>query len=67
MKKIGLILVLFTFLVGCASTGLSPGPSPEVGDNAPDFSIVDVSGNEVRLNDFKGMKNVVLIFYANGL
>ncbi len=35
----------------------------KVGDNAPDFSLVDVSGNEVRLSNFKGKKNVVLIFY----
>ena len=35
-----------------------------MGDNAPDFSLVDVSGNEVRLSDFEGKKNVALIFYA---
>jgi peroxiredoxin len=35
-----------------------------VGDFAPDFNLVDVSGNEVRLSDFKGEKNVALIFYA---
>jgi peroxiredoxin len=64
MKKIGLILVVFAFLVYCASAGQSQGVSPEVGDNAPDFSLVDASGNEIRLGDFKGKKNVVLIFYA---
>ena len=67
MKKIGLILVVFAFLVGCASTGQSPESSPEVGDKAPDFSIIDVSGNEVRLSDFKGKKNVALIFYESYL
>jgi peroxiredoxin len=36
-----------------------------VGDNTPDFSLVDVSGNEIRLGDFKGKKNVVLAFYAD--
>jgi peroxiredoxin len=59
MKKIGLILVVFTFLINNASAG----QSPEVGDSAPDFSLVDVSGNDVRLSDFKGKKNVVLVFY----
>jgi cytochrome oxidase Cu insertion factor (SCO1/SenC/PrrC family) len=63
MKKIGLILLIFALLIGCASNGQSPGPSPEVGDIAPDFSVVDVDGNEIRLRDFKGQKNVVLIFY----
>jgi peroxiredoxin len=65
MKKIGLILVVFAFLVYCASTGQSQEVSPDVGDNAPDFSIVDVSGNEIRLGDFKEKKNVVLVFYAD--
>ena len=59
MKKIGLTLVVFVFLVYCPSVG----QSQEVGDNAPDFSLVDVSGNDVRLSNFKGKKNVVLVFY----
>ena len=68
MKKIALILLVCTFLVNCASTAQSPVSSPvsspNVGDYAPDFSLVDVSGNEVRLSDFKGKKKVALIFYA---
>jgi peroxiredoxin len=63
MKKIGLILVIFALLVNCASTG----QSPREGETAPDFSIIDVSGNEVRLSDYKGKKNVALIFYESGL
>ena len=65
MKKTVLILVMFAFLVGCASTAQSPELSPKVGENAPDFSLADVSGDQVRLSDFKGEKNVVLIFYTD--
>jgi cytochrome oxidase Cu insertion factor (SCO1/SenC/PrrC family) len=65
MKKLSLILPVFALLFGCASTAQSPGPSPEAPDYAPDFSLVDVSGNEVRLSDFKGKKNIALIFYAD--
>jgi len=61
MKKTRLILVVFALLFGCASTG----QSPTVGKSAPDFSITDVSGDEVRLSEFKGKKNVVLVFYAD--
>lgn len=61
MKKIVLIFAVLAFLVNCASIV----KSPNVGDNAPDFSLVDVSGNNVRLSGFKGEKNVVLIFYAD--
>ena len=60
MKKTGLILFIFAFLVYCPSVG----QSLEVGDNAPDFSLVDVSGKEITLGEFKENKNVVLIFYS---
>ena len=65
MRKLSLIFLIFGFLVSCTSTGPSPELSPKVGDNAPDFSLLDVSGNQVKLSDFKGEKNVVLIFYTD--
>ena len=60
MKNASLILLVFAFLVSCASTGQSP-----VGETAPDFSVTDVSGEEVRLSNFKDKKNIVLVFYSN--
>ena len=65
MKKTGLVLTMFAFLVSCASTAQSPELSPKVGEDAPDFSLVDVSGKPVRSNDFKEKKNIVLIFYTD--
>ena len=65
MKKTGLILVVFAFLVSCASTAQPPDLSPKVGEVAPDFSLTDVSGNPVSLSDFKGKQNIVLIFYTD--
>jgi peroxiredoxin len=35
----------------------------EVGDSAPDFELKDQHGAPVRLSDFRGKKDVVLIFY----
>lgn len=61
MKSTGLLLVMFLLFFNCASTGQSPA----VGEAAPDFIIKDVSGDEVRLSDFKGKKSVVLVFYAD--
>jgi peroxiredoxin Q/BCP len=37
--------------------------SPQVGEKAPDFSLVSQSGENVKLSDFIGKKNVVLYFY----
>jgi mycoredoxin-dependent peroxiredoxin len=35
----------------------------EVGDTAPDFELKDQHGAPVKLSDFRGTKNVVLVFY----
>ena len=35
----------------------------EVGQQAPDFQLKDQHGTPVRLSDFQGRKNVVLVFY----
>ncbi|MDQ0990639.1 peroxiredoxin [Streptomyces sp. V3I7] len=35
----------------------------QVGDKAPDFELQDNHGRTVKLSDFRGEKNVVLLFY----
>jgi peroxiredoxin len=35
----------------------------EVGDMAPDFELTSHQGNQVRLSDFLGKKNVFIAFY----
>jgi peroxiredoxin len=35
----------------------------KVGDVAPDFSLRDQDGNSVSLSDYRGKKNVVLVFH----
>ena len=35
----------------------------EVGNQAPDFELKDQHGTPVKLSDFRGNKNVVLLFY----
>ncbi|MDX3639565.1 peroxiredoxin [Streptomyces sp. MB09-02B] len=35
----------------------------QVGDKAPDFELKDNHGATVRLSDFRGEKNVVVLFY----
>ncbi len=38
--------------------------SLEVGDEAPDFELTDHNGETIRLNQFRGTKNVVVAFYV---
>jgi mycoredoxin-dependent peroxiredoxin len=35
----------------------------EVGAEAPDFTLKDQNNQEVRLSDFRGARNVLLVFY----
>ncbi|MEV5934283.1 peroxiredoxin [Streptomyces sp. NPDC052079] len=35
----------------------------QAGDKAPDFELMDNHGATVRLSDYRGRKNVVLLFY----
>ena len=37
-------------------------PRVSLNQPAPDFSLTDFSGKPVRLNDFCGRKNVLLVF-----
>jgi peroxiredoxin len=37
--------------------------SVEVGQEAPDFELRDQHGQPVRLSDYRGKRNVVLVFY----
>lgn len=47
---------------------MTPAPqAPKVGDAAPTFTLQDERGRPVSLSDFKGKKNVVLIFYPGDM
>ena len=37
--------------------------SVQIGDEAPDFELKDQTGKPVRLSDYRGKKNVVVVFY----
>jgi len=37
-------------------------PKVSINSKAPDFELQDYKGNTVRLSDFKGKSNVILIF-----
>ncbi len=43
---------------------VAPQTNLKVGDQAPDFTLTDTTGQPVKLSDFRGKKNVVLAFYV---
>jgi cytochrome oxidase Cu insertion factor (SCO1/SenC/PrrC family) len=47
-----------------AATPAAPRTHLKVGDAAPDFTLSNTKGEQVKLSDFKGKKNVVLAFYV---
>ena len=64
-------IALFVLMLGAvalpsvaADDQTTPDPKIKVGDVAPDFTLRDQNGKEVKLSDFRGKKNVVLAFYV---
>ena len=41
--------------------------SVKVGNNAPNFTLLDQNGQNVSIKDYKGSKNVVIYFYPKAL
>ncbi len=54
-------------MIALAAYSQQPAPPKthlKAGQPAPDFTLTDTEGKEVKLSDFKGKKNVVLAFYV---
>ncbi|CAN5789380.1 hypothetical protein BH18ACI4_BH18ACI4_15140 [soil metagenome] len=57
-------LFLMVFVAGYAQQPAPPKTHLKAGQPAPDFTLTDTEGKEVKLSDFRGKKNVVLAFYV---
>ena len=75
LKRMAILLSfsLFTLLFAAAGTRLRaqeekkegpPEPTIKVGDEAPDFTLLDQNRKPVSLRDFRGKKTVALAFYV---
>ena len=63
-RVVPIIVIIFVIaIVGLLLNGLGGKVSANPGDEAIDFSLKDMSGNEHKLSDYKG-KIVVLNFFA---
>ncbi len=68
MKRFApLVLVLLAAIFASQSPAQQPTIAKthlKVGDAAPDFTLPDQNRKPVKLSDFRGKKNVVLVFYV---
>ena len=64
MKAIS-VIVACTALAAVLSAQQTAPPKTtlKVGDEAPDFTLPDTAGKQVKLSDFHGKKVVVLAFF----
>jgi len=63
----GLRLIGATVALAVASPVHAAAPDGHLlgpGDQAPDFTLLSNEWKEVRLSNFRGKKNVVLVFYV---
>ena len=49
-------------LAGCSLFG-GAAYALDVGDKAPNFALMSITGKEIKLADFAGKKPIVLFFY----
>jgi cytochrome oxidase Cu insertion factor (SCO1/SenC/PrrC family) len=68
MRKVSIALLLACFLLTAVAQtqkeSAPRAPKVEIGDLAPDFTLVDQNGQPHSLHDYKGKKNVALAFYV---
>ena len=57
-RLLSTVVILLSLFVCC------PGYAIETGQDAPDFSLTDLSGKEVSISEFKG-KVIILDFFAS--
>jgi cytochrome oxidase Cu insertion factor (SCO1/SenC/PrrC family) len=63
-KALGFVVLLAFAVVATAQAPVPPKTHLKVGEPAPDFTLRDTKGQQVKLSDFKGKKNVILAFYV---
>lgn len=72
-KAASLLLLPMALAISVSAQQPAPSPTPQpappkthlkVGQPAPEFTLTDTEGKEVKLSDFKNKKNVVLAFYV---
>ncbi len=62
LALVGIVALALAYWMRSQGIGDHDGAALSVGDAAPDFSLPDVTGETVSLQDFRGEKSVLLYF-----
>jgi peroxiredoxin len=63
MRRLRFLLLASTAAATLMGQFNPPKTNLKVGDEAPDFTLPSTTGEQVKLSDFRGKKNVVLAFF----
>jgi peroxiredoxin len=64
MKNFRILLACSALAATLSAQQITPPKTHlKAGDEAPDFTLKDTNGKDVKLSDFRGKKNVVLAFF----
>ena len=61
----GIAAALMALGAGCYTRAARQAPGSGVGEEAPDFTLPDLKGQEVTLSSFRGKKAVMIDFWAS--
>lgn len=57
------LLMGWLAVIALSPAGAQPVKAPRIGQPAPEFTLPDLNGKTISLAEFKGKKNVLLVFY----
>ena len=64
MKRLAILFASAAIAATLSAQNITPPKTNlKAGDEAPDFSLPDTNGKQVKLSDFRGKKPVVLAFF----
>lgn len=67
MHKLTVAAIALTVTSAFGQLANPPKTTLKVGDTAPDFTVparANTTGKDIKLSDFRGKKNVILVFFV---
>ena len=62
-RWVGVLALSMSLTAAQLAHGQEAGAALKLGEAAPDFALANIEGKRVQLKDYRGKKNVLLVFY----